>query len=284
RDTLKHETHIEKVLCAGNWDIVIFDEGHRLSRRQYGNKYDTSDRFDLASRPRLKTKAMIILSATPHQGDQAKFIALIELLRPERRRDLLQLERNPEIIRDMIYRNHKADVTDRDGKFIFKGKVTKAIAIPTTDEFQEFEELLSTYFKKGYQASQAEGSFARAIGFVMTTYRKLAASSVMAIHMALVKRVKRLEMSHQSVHENLQDLNDERYSGEILEEELSKILNDGKSAIEFFTGELKALKELAEVSRHLIREDKKIKVFIDSIINQILAKNPLEKVLIFTEY
>lgn len=283
-DTLKHENHIEKLLSAGNWDIVIFDEGHRLSRRQYGNKYDTSDRFDLASRLRLKTKAMIILSATPHQGDQAKFIALLELLRPERRRDLLQLERNPEIIRDMIYRNHKADVTDRDGKFIFKGKVTKAIAIPTTDEFQEFEELLSTYFKKGYQASQAEGSFARAIGFVMTTYRKLAASSVMAIHMALVKRVKRLEMSHQSVHENLQDLNDERYSGEILEEELSKILNDGKSAIEFFTGELKALKELVEVSRHLIREDKKIKVFIDSIINQILAKNPLEKVLIFTEY
>lgn len=283
-DTLKHENHIEKLLDAGNWDLVIFDEGHRLSRRQYGNKYDVSDRFDLASRLRLKTKAMIILSATPHQGDQAKFIALLELLRPERRRDLLQLERNPEIIRDMIYRNHKADVTDKDGKFIFKGKVTKAIAIPATEEFQKFEELLSIYFKKGYQASQAEGNFARAVGFVMTTYRKLAASSVMAIHKALLKRVTRLEMSYQSVHENLQDLNDERYAGEILEKELSEILNDGKSTIEFFAGELEDLKELVEVSRHLIREDKKIKVFMDSIIDQILAKNPIEKVLIFTEY
>ena len=283
-DTLKHENHIDKLLGAGNWDIIIFDEGHRLSRRQYGNKYDSSDRFDLASKLRLKTKAMIILSATPHQGDQAKFIALLELLRPERRRDLLQLERNPEIIRDMIYRNHKADVTDKDGKFIFKGKVTKAIAIPTTDEFQEFEELLSAYFNKGYQASQAEGNFARAIGFVMTTYRKLAASSVMAIHKALLKRVTRLEMSYQSVHENLHDLNDERYAGEILEEELTKILNDGKNAIEFFAGELDDLKELIEVSRDLIREDKKIKVFIESIIDRILTGNALEKVLIFTEY
>ena len=283
-DTLKHENHIEKLLDAGNWDVVIFDEGHRLSRRQYGNKYDASDRFDLASRLRLKTKSMIILSATPHQGDQAKFIALLELLRPERRRDLLQLERNPEIIRDMIYRNHKADVTDKDGKFIFKGKVTKAIAIQTTEEFQEFEDLLSAYFNKGYQASQAEGNFARAIGFVMTTYRKLAASSVMAIHKALLKRVTRLEMSYQSVHENLHDLNDERYAGEILEEELTKILNDGKSAIEFFAGELDDLKELIEVSRNLIREDKKIKVFIESIIDRILAENSLEEVLIFTEY
>ncbi len=265
-------------------DIVIFDEGHRLSRRQYGNKYDASDRFDLASKLRLKTKAMIILSATPHQGDQAKFIALLELLRPERRRELLQLDRNPEIIRDMIYRNHKADVTDKDGKFIFRGKVTKAIAIPTTEDFQEFEELLSAYFRKGYQASQAEGSFARAIGFVMTTYRKLAASSVMAIHKALLKRVMRLERSYESVQQTLQDFNDERYAGEILEEELTKILNDGTNAIEFFAGELEDLKELVEVSRSLILEDKKIKVFMDSIVEQILTKNPSDKVLIFTEY
>ncbi len=283
-DTLKHENHIEKLLAAGNWDIVIFDEGHRLSRRQYGNKYDASDRFDLASKLRLKTKAMIILSATPHQGDQAKFIALLELLRPERRRELLQLDRNPEIIRDMIYRNHKADVTDKDGKFIFRGKVTKAIAIPTTEDFQEFEELLSAYFRKGYQASQAEGSFARAIGFVMTTYRKLAASSVMAIHKALLKRVMRLERSYESVQQTLQDFNDERYAGEILEEELTKILNDGTNAIEFFAGELEDLKELVEVSRSLILEDKKIKVFMDSIVEQILTKNPSDKVLIFTDY
>lgn len=283
-DTLKHENHIDKLLQAGHWDLIIFDEGHRLSRRQYGHKYDSSDRFDLASKLRLKTKAMIILSATPHQGDQAKFIALLELLRPERRRELLQLERNPEIIRDMIYRNHKADVTDKDGRFIFKGKVTKAIAIPTSEEFQAFEELLSIYFKKGYQASQAEGSFARAIGFVMTTYRKLAASSVMAIHKALLKRIARLENSYQSAHDKLQDLNDERYAGELLEEELSKILNDNRNAIEFFAGELDTLRELVEVSHDLIRQDIKIKVFLDSIIDQILVKNFAEKVLIFTEY
>lgn len=46
-------------------DLIIFDEGHRLSRRQYGNKYDSSDRFDLAAKLRLKTKAMIILSLQP---------------------------------------------------------------------------------------------------------------------------------------------------------------------------------------------------------------------------
>ncbi len=283
-DTLKHEKHIDKILDAGHWDLIIFDEGHKLSRRQYGNQYDSSDRFDLAAKLRLKTKAMIILSATPHQGDQAKFIALLELLRPERRRDLLQLNRNPEIIRDMIYRNHKADVTDKDGNFIFKGKVTKAIAIPTSSEFQRFEDLLAVYLKKGYQASQGIGSFSRAIGFVMTTYRKLAASSVMAIHEALQKRIIRLENNYQSAHDRLQDLNDERYSGELLEEELSKILNDSANAIEFFSGELNTLKDLVEVSSQLIYKDIKIKVFIESIVEKVFIENINQKLLIFTEY
>lgn len=63
-----------------------------------------------------------------------------------------------------------------------------------------------------------------------------------------------------------------------------KILDDNRNAIEFFAGELDTLRELVEVSHDLIRQDIKIKVFINSIIDQILVKNPVEKVLIFTEY
>src|SRR5690606_2243729 len=37
-DRLKQAGHLESLLQSEPWDLVIFDEGHRLSRRQYGHK------------------------------------------------------------------------------------------------------------------------------------------------------------------------------------------------------------------------------------------------------
>lgn len=80
-----------------------FDEAHRLSRRQYGMKLDASQRFQLAANLRAHTDALILLSATPHQGMQDKFQALLELLHPERKEDIATLALNPEIIGEMVF-------------------------------------------------------------------------------------------------------------------------------------------------------------------------------------
>src|SRR5690606_29493216 len=46
-DRLKQDGHLESLLQADPWDLVIVDEAHRLSRRQYGNKLDSSQRYDM---------------------------------------------------------------------------------------------------------------------------------------------------------------------------------------------------------------------------------------------
>ena len=156
---------------------------------------------------------MLLLSATPHQGMQDKFIALLELLRPERRTDLLMLNLKPEILHDMVFRNHKADVTDAEGNFIFQGKISRALQVPSSYESIEFDKNLQNYLRKGYAAGDALGRTGNAIGFVMTVYRKLAASSAAAIHRALCNRLQRLlEDEANAVSEN--ELRDERYLGE----------------------------------------------------------------------
>src|SRR5690625_4301132 len=193
-DRFKQEEHLHKLLEAEPWDLVIFDEAHRLSRRQYGQKYDASARFKLASQLRAKTKNIILLSATPHQGKQDQFIALLELLRPERRNELIAFNQHPEILKDMVFRNHKADVTDTEGNFIFKGTVSSAVSIDSTEQQLAFDEKLRTYLKKGYLASSKQGNQGRAIGFVMTIYRKIAASSTAAIYRALCRRLHRLRL------------------------------------------------------------------------------------------
>jgi len=275
-DRLKQPAHLESLLQAEPWDLVIFDEGHRLSRRQYGLKLDSSERYDLAKSLRSQTKHLLLLTATPHQGMQDKFVALLELLRPERRNDLLALNVKPEILRDMVFRNHKADVTDAEGNFIFQGKITSAMQVPSSDESIEFDRTLQDYLRKGYDAGEAQGRTGNAIGFVMTVYRKLAASSAAAIHRALCNRLQRL-LDDQANGSNPDEPTDARYLGE-WEEQLNS------DAGEFFAGEIKLLEDLIEEAAALKANDLKLRLFIEDIIGKIDASNPLEKVLIFTEY
>lgn len=281
-DKLKNEKHIEKILQAENWDLVIFDEGHRLSRRQYGQKYKSSERFNLAAQLRSRTKSILILSATPHQGFQDKFIALLELLRPDRRDDLIKINIKPDIIRDMVYRNHKADVTDKDGNFIFLGKKTIATSIPVTPDFEVFDKKLSDYVKRGYSASEGKGSQALAIGFVMTIYRKLAASSSLAIYQALCNRLKKIQIrAAASISEkNEEDQMDERYFGEW--EEIK--FEEENASKEFFEGEQILLEGLIKHASRLIENDEKIKFLQENVIEKIFDQEDSKKILIFTEY
>lgn len=64
-DRLKDDKHLELLIQAEDWDLVIFDEAHRLSREQYGMKLNSTGRCRLAQQLRRKTRAMVLLSATP---------------------------------------------------------------------------------------------------------------------------------------------------------------------------------------------------------------------------
>ncbi|WP_150786920.1 helicase-related protein [Pseudomonas fluorescens] len=275
-DRLKQADHLESLLQAERWDLVIFDEAHRLSRRQYGLKLDSSERYDLAKNLRGHTDNMLLLSATPHQGMQDKFVALLELLRPDRRTELMALNLKPEILHDMVLRNHKADVTDAEGNFIFQGKITRALQVRSSRESIDFDKTLQAYLRKGYDAGESLGRTGNAIGFVMTVYRKLAASSAAAIHRALCNRLQRL-LDDQAKSSAEDEPSDERYFGEWEEQFTSE-------AREFFAGEVELLKALIAEAAALKANDLKLKLFIEDIVGKINAANSDEKVLIFTEY
>ncbi len=279
-DRFKVPKHFHSLMEAGYWDLIVFDEAHRLSRTQYGMRYEASDRFKLAAALRRKTDSLLLLSATPHQGRTDKFQALLELLRPEWKEQIALLDMEPSILKHMVIRNHKADVTDVNGNFIFKGKLTRAIEVEAGEEAKEFDAALSRYLKQGYAASrQKKGKMGRAIGFVMTVYRKLAASSAQAILDALIRRRERLrvKMVLAELVEFPDDELDQRFAGEYEE----SIQTSNK---EFFTGELELLDELILKAERLLRTDKKIRAFIEGIVDAVLEQNRLEKILIFTEY
>ncbi|MFC0009119.1 DEAD/DEAH box helicase [Devosia nitrariae] len=59
-------TRFGSLLAAGAWDIVIFDEAHRLSRDEDGRQ---TLRFRLAHALRERCDTFFLLTGTPHQGD-----------------------------------------------------------------------------------------------------------------------------------------------------------------------------------------------------------------------
>ncbi len=74
-DTLKDAGQFGHHLEATTWDAVVIDESHNLINK--GTK-----RNELARRLAAKTDALLLASATPHNGDKESFAQLISLLDP----------------------------------------------------------------------------------------------------------------------------------------------------------------------------------------------------------
>jgi len=275
-DRLKDPKHLDLLLQAKPWDLIVFDEAHRLSRRQYGMSLDASDRFRLAEALRSRTDNLVLLTATPHQGMQDKFIALLGLLRPQFANEFQCLDEDSSILRKMVFRNRKADVTDIDGKFIFNGQTSNVIAVDSDPRMRDFDRELKAYLQQGFDAAgRVSGMMGRAIGFVMTVYRKLAASSIAAIERALLRRMDRIRNA--SIDAGPSSVDDDRFEGEFEEREVG-------DAQEFFAGEMARIQGLLVLVQALRQDDRKLAAFLDRIIAPIRTRNAGERVLIFSEY
>ena len=153
-DAAKRDDHLNVLLQADPWDVVVFDEGHKLTRYASGERVQ---RYRLAEMLRPRSDAFLLLSATPHQGYSDRFLALLELVRPDLRQQIHTLELNPEVVAQLIFRNRKSDVTDVEGNFIFKGQRVHRISVVPASTTSSFHQLLRDYLIRGYKA----GDFSR---------------------------------------------------------------------------------------------------------------------------
>jgi superfamily II DNA or RNA helicase len=75
---LKRKEHKRVLLENRKWDLIIFDEAHRLSAKEYGRKTDKTQNDQLAEVLRDYTDALLLLTATPHAGDRGLYHAYIK--------------------------------------------------------------------------------------------------------------------------------------------------------------------------------------------------------------
>ena len=279
-DLAKRDVHMDAFRQSGGWDVVIFDEGHKLTRYPSGERVQ---RYRLAEMLRPMTPSFLLLSGTPHQGYPERFKAILELIRPDLKTQIQSLEANPEVVGDMVLRNRKSEVTDSEGYYIFQGQKIHRVPVTPSSATEAFQKKLNRYLRQGYGVADARDGRARAIGFVMTTYRKLASSSIAAIERALHRRLDRLRGSANGVEADPESLEADRdlTEGGDDQDSLDELVAS-TSAREFFEHETEMLLEVLDAAAYVRPDDEKLRVFLEDVVQPLVADG--KRLLVFTEY
>ncbi len=188
-DTLKRPTRVKRLLEADRWDLIVFDEAHHLTATQTGNKVEKTQNFKLGKALRQHSRDLLLLSATPHQGDHFRFWMLIRLLHPELFGEVQDMIDNRHRLNAVVFRRTQADACDAHGDPLFSRRQVHTQAFHLAEAEKRFYDALMEYLQDGYNLAEISGQKGRALGFVMTIFQKIAASSFAAVESTLRRRL-----------------------------------------------------------------------------------------------
>ncbi|MBI4228564.1 MAG: DEAD/DEAH box helicase, partial [Deltaproteobacteria bacterium] len=283
-DYVKREDVLNE-LERTDWDVIIFDEAHKLSATKYGNKIERSLRYKLAQSLYDKTESLILLTATPHKGDPFSFYSLLTLIDP------YIFENESKIVADklnnIMIRRGKAGIIDAEGKPVFRPREVVTIPISYSDKEKLLYDAVTSYVQEFYNLAKMKHD--RVVGFAMVLLQKRMVSSIAAIRSSLKNRLTNLvkgviPLAKEEVG-RLRDYFEDPDSMDDWErgrfERRLEVLSLSTTPEEL-QKEIKVLKTLVKCSEE-IGIDSKGEALLE-FIDGILKKDPKEKILIFTEY
>jgi len=207
---------------APPWDLVVFDEAHHLTAFRNGKKVTKTENYKLAEALKAHSRDVVLLSATPHQGDHFRFWMLIQLLNPTLFKSTDDMVSNRHRLNAVVFRRTKADACRPDGSPLFARRKVHTESFTMVDEERTFYAALKEYLDDGFALAQRQGNQGRALGFVMTIFQKIAASSFAAVRRTLRRRILMLTL-HEAI---LKDKELDIDARERLVEEAQEIIHD----------------------------------------------------------
>jgi len=197
-DTLKRPARVRRLMEAPPWDLIVFDEAHHLTAYKSGSRVKKTQNFRLGEAMREHSRDLMLLSATPHQGDHFRFWMLVRLLDPRLFQDPDDMVENRHRLNAVVFRRTQADACDAHGEPLFCRRQVHTQSFHLSEEEQRFYNALMQYLADGYNLAAQSGSQGRALGFVMTIFQKIAASSFAAVGTTLRRRLLMLTI-HEAV-------------------------------------------------------------------------------------
>ncbi len=314
-DKLSRDEELRPKLKAVEWDLIVFDEAHKLSASYFGNKVNYTKRFELGSDLSPTTRHLLLMTATPHNGKEADFQLFLSLLDADRFEGKPREGAHRSDVTDLMRRLLKEQLVRFDGTPLFPARHAYTVRYELSElELRLYEEV-TTYVREGFNRAEAIADERRRgnIGFALTILQRRLASSPAAILHSLVRRRERLEKRQEeletpagkqntlgSAHSlsaygawlseaELEDLEDA--PEDEIEQAEETVLSSASTAetIEELKAEIASLRHLEELARQVVRagEDKKWQE-----LSELLQQHELmfdetgarRKLVIFTEH
>jgi|TARA_R110000751_G_scaffold34602_3_gene85497 SNF2 family DNA or RNA helicase len=194
-DTLKNNAKFRHYLEKVKWDIVAIDECHTVANV-------ASQRGGLAKFLSERTQAMVLTSATPHNGKRENFANLISMLDPTA--IPYDGEFTKEDIQPLYVRRFKKDIEDEVGD-AFRDRITSKIDCPLNPDEEEALRIIQE-FKAVAQEESAGNSTFGALLFSIGLF-KAYMSSPKACLQTVIKRIDKA-IDEDGVIEHLEELKD----------------------------------------------------------------------------
>lgn len=297
---------------AGNshWDLIIFDEAHKLSAYEYGSKIYFSQRYAAAQKLAQQCEHILLLTATPHRGRMDTFKMLLQLLDEDifateeiANTRIKELEHNG--INKFFIRRLKENMKSWDGKPLFKERFTKTTSYELTSEEKSLYDSVTAYLiAKKAEASQSKNIH---VSLALSVMQRRLVSSIFAIKNTLERRFKALQSIVEEVRKN-PNLWQQRHKIEALDvdtiDDYDELEDDERDALENILSDPKKFKlfttakSLPEIQSET-EEVKKLFLMADALyksrqeeqkfikLRELLTSEKVidgEKLVLFTEH
>ena len=288
------QDHILPGVEQSRWDLIIFDEAHKLSAYRYGRKIDKTKRYMLAERLSATTKHLLLMTATPHKGDPENFRLLLSLLdenvfaSQEGAKSVLDKDGSPYFLRRM-----KESMKDFDGRPLFLPRHVDTIAYELEPHEQQLYDAVTAYVSEGL--AQAEEAGNRNVTLALIVLQRRLASSLYAVARSLERRRDRLtEELEQAGRSGRSEQRAMRIDYDPEEDDLDELTAEEEEALsgastartpEDLRAEIVKLNDLIALAEATRRKglERKLSEFRRVIENQTVADRD-EKILVFTEH
>ncbi len=249
-DTLKRPARIKRLLDAPRWDLVVFDEAHHLTAFRTGGRIRKTENYKLAEAIKEHSRDLLLLSATPHQGNHFQFWMLVQLLNPTLFSSPEEMLEHRHRLNTVMFRRTKADACQPDGSPLFARRWVHTESFVMGAEERLFYEKLRGYLEDGFNLAKRQGGKGQALGFLMAIFQKIAASSFAAVRRTLKRRLLMLTLHEAFLRDKDLDIE----GRERLTEEARELVHDEFGLARDTLGRSEVDRVIADLKYRLVKK------------------------------
>jgi superfamily II DNA or RNA helicase len=308
---------VRERVWAADWDLIIVDEAHKCSAytkhsSQRGPEAEKTERYQLVERfSHQPALSLLLLTATPHQGDEDRFAHFLHLLDPDLFPEPHRLrEKGGEIRRAILgmgascpwmVRRLKEDLHDFQGRRLFPDRHSHTVLFTLGPEEYSLYEATTRYLNRFLVGGT--GRARRSIALTRTVLQRRLASSTYAIYRSLQRRLERQEKLLEELEALLpaeqrrrllqiagRTVDAERDEDDLDEQERDALVDETTAAEHLgeLREEIAALRDLVDHAEAVYRNapDSKLKRLREVLLEAQFAelRDGRGKLLIFTEH